>query len=240
MLVEVYNIAAKMSMCRIAQQRKLAWRTAGKRKRQDLQTETSDCCTAELSELQLPSTRHTGRKSGVQGAPSSRVHPKTTGKQVHKVSEQAAVTTSSHKKSTRAAKQVGSKQQTRLAIAASAVDAQDESAVAEQAAQANVCATSVPDSDDDGMPDATVGVSPPVVQPDTTLQPVVVTDKGAEASSSGGAHGKFAGVIPVLLPGGSSRFSSRHLHQKVEAKLPVSKATPVGLPPTPLMPPVPQ
>lgn len=43
-------------------------------------------------------------------------------------------------------------------------------------------------------------------------------------------------AAPVLIPGGSSRFSTRHLKQKVDAKLPVSKATPVGLPPTPMLP----
>ena len=47
-------------------------------------------------------------------------------------------------------------------------------------------------------------------------------------------------AAPVLIPGGSSRFSTRHLKQKLEAKLPVSKATPLGLPPTPLVPPVQQ
>lgn len=43
-------------------------------------------------------------------------------------------------------------------------------------------------------------------------------------------------AVPVLVPGGSSRFSARYLHQKVEAKLHISKATPLGLPPTPLLP----
>lgn len=169
--------------------------------------------------------------------PSSRAHPKTTGKHVPKVTGNAAVTTS---KRTRAAQQADSRQKTRLVIASSAVDVHKEPAIAEQAAQTGIPATSVPDSDDDDMPDATVDASSSFVQPDSMLQPDVVTDKGSAASFSGQVHGKLPGVIPVLLPGGSSRFSSRHLRQKVEAKLPVSKATPVGLPPTPLMPPVPQ
>lgn len=44
----------------------------------------------------------------------------------------------------------------------------------------------------------------------------------------------------VLIPGGSSRFSTRRLRQQTDIRLPVSKATPVGLPPTPLVAPVPQ
>lgn len=59
----------------------------------------------------------------------------------------------------------------------------------------------------------------------------------AEASAAGGQHqqSSLASHAPVLIPGGSSRFSTRHLKQQVEAKLPVSKATPLGLPPTPLL-----
>lgn len=216
---------------------KVVWCLAGKRKRQDLQIGSSDCCTPELSGVQLPPTRHTAKKSGPHNVPSSRIHPKTTGRQVPMVIGNTAVTTSKRR---RAAKQADSRQKTRLVVAASAVDVQKEPAVAEQAAQTGIPATSVPDSDDDGMPDATVDAGSSFVQPENMLQPDVVTDKGMAASFSEQPHGKQPGVIPVLLPGGSSRFSSRHLHQKVEAKLPVSKATPVGLPPTPLMPPVPQ
>ena len=47
-------------------------------------------------------------------------------------------------------------------------------------------------------------------------------------------------AAPGRIPGGSSRFSTRHLKQKAEAKMPVSKATPLGLPPTPLLPPAQQ
>ena len=163
---------------------------------------------------------------------SSKVHPKTTGKQVHKAAEQAAATTS-HCKSTRAGQQA---QKTRLAVGASASELQGKSSSAE----GKVCANSVPDSDDDDMPDATGDVGPLDVQPETMLQSAVVTDEGNAVSSSGQQHGRLPSTISVLLPGGSTRFSTRRLQQKVDAKLPVSKATPVGLPPTPLMPPVPQ
>ncbi|KAL0055045.1 hypothetical protein WJX82_006219 [Trebouxia sp. C0006] len=99
----------------------------GKRKRQDAQAESDDCCTPDFSTAQTARTV----KGAARGSGSSMVHPKTTGKQ----------------------------------------------------------------------------------------------DQGEVRSTE-----------PVLLPGGSSRFSTRHLKQKVEAKLPVTRATPIGLPPTPFLP----
>ena len=214
------------------------WLAAGKRKRQDPQTGTSDCGTPDLSRLQLPSTRRTASKSGTQSVPCSRVHPKTTGKQVSKAAEQALVTTSSLKKGTRAGTQAHSRQNTKLAAGTSAAGVPSDAASAGQAAQEQICATSVPDSDDDDdMPDAISDVGASGVKAETT---VVGTGKRAGASSSGQLEASLPSAIPVLLPGGSSRFSTRRLQQKVDAKLPVSKATPLGLPPTPLMPPVPQ
>ena len=214
--------------------------TAGKRKRQDPQTGTSDCCTPDLSKLQLPSTSHTASKAGVQRVRCSRVHPKTTGKQVLKAAEQAVVTSSSLRKETRAARQAQSRHNARLAADAPAADAQGETASEGQAAQEKFCATCVPDSDDDAMPDATADVGARGVRAETMLPPAVGTDTRGAASSSEQQQARMPSCVPVLLPGGSSRFSTRRLQQKVDAKLPVSKATPVGLPPTPLIPSVPQ
>lgn len=222
--------------------RKVVWLVAGKRKRQDPGTGTSDCGTPNLSRLQLPSTRRTASKLGTQSVPCSRVHPKTTGKQASKAAEQALVTTSSLRKGTRAAKQPQSGQNTRLAAGTSTAGVPGDAASAGQAAQEQISATSVPDSDDDDdddMPDALADVGAGV-EADATLQPAAGTGKGAGASSSGQEQARMPSAMPVLLPGGSSRFSTRRLQQKVDAKLPVSKATPLGLPPTPLMPSVPQ
>lgn len=219
------------------------WLAAGKRKRQDPQTGTSDCGTPDLSRLQLPSTRRTASKSGTQSVPCSRVHPKTTGKQVSKAAEQALVTTSSLRKGTRAGKQAQSRQNTKLAAGTSTAGVPSNAASARQAAQEQICATSVPDSDgddDDDMPDAIADVGASSVEAEATLQQGVGTGTAAGASCSGQEQSRVPSAIPVLLPGGSSRFSTRRLQQKVDAKLPVSKATPLGLPPTPLMPPVPQ
>lgn len=156
-----------------------------------------------------------------------------------KAAEQALVTTSSLRKGTRAARQAQSGQNTRLAAGTSTAGGPSDSAG--QAAQAQISATSVPDSDDDDdMPDATADVGAPGVDAETTLQPAVGTGTAAGAGCSGQEQARVLSVIPVLLPGGSSRFSTRRLQQKVDAKLPVSKTTPLGLPPTSLMPPVAQ
>lgn len=223
-----------------AYQKKLVAPVAGKRKRQDAQNGTRDCCTPDLSKLQLPSTSHTDSKAGMRMVPCSRVHPKTTGKQVPKAAEQAGVTTSSLRKGTRAAREAQSRHTTRLAADATASDVQDEAASEGQAAQEKIGATCVPDSDDDDMPDATADVRTSGVKAKTMLPAAVGTDTRGAASFSGQQQARMPSAVPVLLPGGSSRFSKRRLQQKVDAKLPVSKATPVGLPPTPLMPSVSQ
>ena len=204
---------------------------AGKRKRQDAQTGTSDCCTPDLGRLQLPSTRHTASKAGIESVPCSRVHPKTTGKQVPKAAEQAVVITSSLRKGTRAARQAQSRPDTRLAADATPADVQGEAASEGQAAQDKIGATCVPDSDDDDMPDATAGVGASSVEAEVRLLPAAGTD-----TTGGQQQASMPSAVPVLLPGGSSRFSTRRLQQKVDVRLPVSKATPVGLPPTPLIP----
>ena len=152
-----------------------------------------------------------------------------------KAAEQAVVTASSLRKGTRAARQA----QTRLASGATSADVQGKAAPEGQAAQEKIGSTCVPDSDDDDMPDATADVGASGVEAETMPPPAVGTDTGAAASSSGQQQARMSSAVPVLLPGGSSRFSARRLQQKVDAKLPVSKATPVGLPPTPLMPSVP-
>ena len=149
--------------------------------------------------------------------------------------EQAVVTSSSLRKGTRAARQAQSRQDTRLDADATAADVQGEAAAEGQAAQGQIGATCVPDSDDDDMPDATADVGASGVEAEIRLLPVAGTD-----TRGGQQHASMPSAICVLLPGGSSRFSTRRLQQQVDAKLPVSKATPVGLPPTPLIPSVPQ
>ena len=160
-----------------------------------------------------------------------------------KAAEQAVITTSSPRKGTRAARQAQSRQDTRLASCATAADVQGKAVSERQSAQEKIGASCVPDSrcgKDDDMPDATADVGASGVEAETMLPPAVGTDTRTAASSSGQQHARMASAVPVLLPGGSSRFSTRRLQQKVDAKLPVSKATPVGLPPTPLMPSDPQ
>ena len=88
------------------------------------------------------------------------------------------------------------------------------------------------DMADAGNPDVPSSVHQMVVSTACTAEDSVDRRDQTEAGVSTAAR--------VLLPGGSSRFSTRHLKQKLDAKLPVSKATPLGLPPTPLLPPAKQ
>lgn len=218
----------------------------GKRKRQDVQLQPDDCCTPELAKAQAAAQAATtvkaGVKAGVRNFGSKKLHPKTTGKQVsNKAAIQAMPGDGNSKKSGTGTKQGQGRRSSRLASATPAADSQPEShgleprsdapdAVAQTTKQQASSAV-VPDSDDDDMPDA----GPSNGHSEGTAQAIDTAERG-EVSERPQATCKAPGVVPVLLPGGSSRFSARHLKQKMEAKLPVSKATPIGLPPTPMLP----
>ena len=219
----------------------------GKRKRQDSLTQSGDRCTPALSKSQLPATAATAAVAGVPNARSSKVHPKTTGKQVStKASMQAAAVAGGSKAFMTAAKQTQGKRKTRLASSTPVGDLQSDSdltaarsdpqvAVA-HAAQDKPASVIVPDTDDEDMPDAGPSDGPAV----GTAPPISGAGNGQSEGNQGQRKGGLPTAVPMLLPGASSRFSARHLKQKVEAKLPVSKATPLGLLPTPRLPPAQQ
>ena len=186
----------------------------------------------------------TGRsvKGAARSAGSSKVHPKTTGKHVStKAASQVTAANGSIKGSTTALRQGHSKKKTRLAASALATDAQAEAHQATEEPNApefvmqgvhdQLSSAVVPDSDED-MPEA--GPSGRLVE--GTDQPELPAGEGKPRGQPQPDPGKVRSTVPVLLPGGSSRFSTRHLKQKVEDKLPVSRATPIGLPPTPCLP----
>ncbi|KAL0035929.1 hypothetical protein WJX77_008231 [Trebouxia sp. C0004] len=210
----------------------------GKRKRQDGELQSDDCCTLELSMAQ------TGRsiKGAARGSGSSKVHLKTTGKQVStKAARQVTAANGSIKGNMTASTQGHNKKKTRLAASAPASDAQAEPHqgteesnapyVGMQGIHDQLSGAVVPDSDDEDMPEA--GLSGRPVE--GTDQPAIPAEKGKPRGQPRQDQGEVRSTVPVLLPGGSSRFSTRHLKQKVEAKLPVSRATPTGLPPTPCL-----
>ena len=210
---------------------------AGKRKRKDLQTASNDCNTPETSKLPLMSIRRTAGKS-CSVPPSSKALARTAGKQVStKAAQQGGVANGSSRKGVVISKHAHSRQRTWMSAGASAPEPQHESTATEtaQRIQAKASTSIVPDSNDDDMPDASPSKGPSVEQDKAMLQSAVPVYCNSTAGPSTLPSG-----APVLLPGASSRFSARHLKQKVEAKLPVSKATPVGLPPTPLLPPAAQ
>ena len=187
----------------------------------------------------------TGRsvKGAARSAGSSKVHPKTTGKQVStKAASQVTAANGSIRGSTTALRQGHSKKKTRLAASALATDALAEAHQATEESNApefvmqgvhdQLSSAVVSDSDED-MPEA--GPSGRLVE--GTHQPVVFpADEGKPRGQAQPDPGKVRSTVPVLLPGGSSRFSTRYLKQKVEDKLPVSRVTPIGLPPTPCLP----
>lgn len=182
--------------------------------------------------MQLLSTKKTASKS-CSVPTSSKAFARTAGKQAStKAEQESVVTTEGSRKGVTATKHARSRQRTRLSAGTSAPEFQHEPSATEttQRFQAKASASIVPDSDDDDMPDASPNMGPSAEQANAITQPVVLGDSKSTAGPS-----RMLGAVPVLLPGGSSRFSARHLKQKVEAKLPVSKATPVGLPPTPLL-----
>ncbi len=171
------------------------------------------------------------------------MHPKTTGKQVStKAASQPTATNGSIKGSMTASRQGHSKKKTRLAASTPASDAQAEPGQAAEESNApdvvmhgvhdQLSSAVVPDSDDEDMPEA--GPSGRPVE--ETDQPALPAGKGKPRGQPRQDQGEVRSTEPVLLPGGSLRFSTRHLKQKVEAKLPVSRATPIGLPPTPCLP----
>ena len=90
----------------------------------------------------------------------------------------------------------------------------------------------VPDTDDEDMPAA----GPLDELSACPALPSIAAERRQAEGPQGKRQGGLPAAMSVLLPGGSSRFSTRHLKQKVEAKLPISTATPIGLPPTPLLP----
>lgn len=175
------------------------------------------------------------------------VHPKTTGKQVStKAASHVTAANGSIKGSMTASRHGHMNKKTRLAASAPATDAQAEAqAEALQAAEVSLApevvmqgvrnqlsSAVVPDSDDENMSEA--GPSGRPMQ--GTDQPALPAGKGKLRGQPRQDQGEVRSTEPVLLPGGSSRFSTRHLKQKVEAKLPVTRATPIGLPPTPFLP----
>lgn len=175
------------------------------------------------------------------------VHPKTTGKQVStKAASHVTAANGSIKGSMTASRHGHMNKKTRLAASAPATDAQAEAqAEARQAAEVSLApevvmqgvrnqlsSAVVPDSDDENMSEA--GPSGRPMQ--GTDQPALPAGKGKLRGQPRQDQGEVRSTEPVLLPGGSSRFSTRHLKQKVEAKLPVTRATPIGLPPTPFLP----
>jgi len=211
---------------------------AGKRKRQDAQAQSDDCCTPDLSTAQ---TGRSVRGAARVSAGSSKVHPKTTGKQVStKAASQVTAANGSIKGSMTASRQGHNKKKTRLATSTSDAQAEPRQAAEEsnapdvvmQGVHDQLSGAVVPDSDDEDMPEAG-----PSGQPvEGTDQPTLPARKGKSRGQPGQGQGEVRSTVPVLLPGGSSRFSTRHLKQKVDAKLPVSRATPIGLPPTPCLP----
>jgi len=209
---------------------------AGKRKRQDAQPQSDDCCTPELSTAQTG----TSVKGAARSAGSGKMHPKTTGKQVStKAAIQVTAANGSTKGSMTASRQGHNKKKTRLAASTPATDAQaeprqrtEESSAVMQGLHDQLSSAVVPDSDDEDMPEA--GPSGRLVG--RTNQPALLAGKGKTRGQPRQDQGEVRNTVPVLLPGGSSRFSTRHLKQKVEAKLPVSRASPIGLPPTPCLP----
>lgn len=215
----------------------------GKRKRQDVQLQPDDCCTPELGKAQAAAQAATTVKAGARSPGSKKLHPKTTGKQVsNKAAIQAMPGDGSSQRSVTGMKQGQGRRSSRLASATPAADSQPESHTLEPhsdapdaAAQETMRQSSsavVPDSDDEDMPDA----GPSDGHSEGTVQAIGSAELGENNEQRTQAKCKAPGVVPVLLPGGSSRFSARHLKQKMEAKLPVSKATPIGLPPTPMLP----
>lgn len=212
---------------------------AGKRKRQDGQLQSDDCCTPELSTAQTARTI----KAVARSAGSSKMHPKTTGKQVStKAASQPTAANGSIKGSMTASRQGHSKKKTRLAASTPASDAQAEPQpgseepnapdVVMQGVRDQLSSAVVPDSDDEDMPEAGPSGRPM----EGTDQPALPAGKGKLRGRPRQDQGEVRSTEPVLLPGGSLRFSTRHLKQKVEDKLPVTRATPIGLPPTPFLP----
>ncbi|KAA6420103.1 MAG: hypothetical protein FRX49_09952 [Trebouxia sp. A1-2] len=210
----------------------------GKRKRQDGQLQSDNCCTPDLSTAQTEG----GVKGAARSSGSRKVHPKTTGKQVFtKAANQVIAASGSIKRSMTASGQGHSKKKTRLAASTPAADAQAElhheekqviaPDVVMQGIHDQLSSAVVPDSDDEDMPEA----GPSDLPMEGTDQPPLPAGRGKSRGQLGQGQGEVHSTVPVLLPGGSSRFSTRHLKQKVEAKLPVSRATPIGLPPTPCL-----
>ncbi len=212
---------------------------AGKRKRQDVQAQSDDCCMPEFSSAQTAKTvKEAARSSG-----SSKTHRKTTGKQVStKAASQVTAANGSIKGSMTASRQGRNVKKTRLAASAPATDAQAEPGQAAEESDApdvviqgvrdQLSSAVVPDSDDEDMSEA----GPSGRLAEETDQPALPASKGKPRGHARQGQGEVRSNEPVLLPGGSSRFSTRHLKQKVEAKLPVTRATPIGLPPTPFLP----
>ena len=197
-------------------------------------------CSPDLDKLHLPAT--TAKARG-QAASSSKVHLPASGKKLAKKpatasapdSRRAAARQSEHTASAEPA--AASTTQPAGTSASGVALRSDQEHAGQMGAQlmpnnASELVRSDTDMANTGDPD--------VPRPDDQM---VVPTAGTAEDSIERSEQTEAGVstaAPVLLPGGSSRFSTRHLKQKLDAKLPVSKANPLGLPPTPLLPPIQQ